>query len=185
MVTSCTISFTRKSFLPVTAPCGTIKRSPRLSMYSCEQGVLHIGEMVCDDYWVDFQSSWSWGPTGSQRGAGTRITTTSCFLCWMTRSPATSCTASTPRMHWAMSGSSSHGLLTSLRYIVLDILHYIPRMQTNTHNNDRLNFKFIDFNESREDHEYMLKCRNDQTSVRPLTQTKGINVNMLGWTITF
>lgn len=77
--------------------------------------VLHIGDLVCDDYWDDFQSSWSWGPTGSQRGAGTRITTTSCFLCWMTRSPATSCTAWTPRMPWATNGSSSHGLLTSLR----------------------------------------------------------------------
>lgn len=137
---SCTIPLARKSFPPVTAPCGTIKRLPCQSMRSCEQGVcvcvLHIGDLVCDDYWVDFQSSWSWGPTGSQRGAGTRITTTSCFLCWMTRSPATSCTASTPRMLWATSGSSSHGLLTSLRCALLNNQHYTPGMQTHTSNND-------------------------------------------------
>lgn len=77
--------------------------------------VPHIGDVVCDDYWLDFQSSWSWGPTGNQRGAGTRITTTSCFLCWMTRSPAMSCTAWTPRTPWATSGSSYPGHLTSLR----------------------------------------------------------------------
>lgn len=42
--------------------------------------------------------------------------TTSCFLSWTTRSPATSYTASTPRMHRATNGSSYHGLLTSLQY---------------------------------------------------------------------
>lgn len=136
-VISCAIPLARKSFPPVTAPCGTIKRLLHPSMCSCAQGecVLHIGDLVCDDYWVDFQSSWSWGPTGSQRGAGTRITTTSCFLCWMTRSPATSCTASTPRMPWATSGSSSLGLLTSLRCAVLNNWHYTLGMQKNTRNN--------------------------------------------------
>lgn len=32
-------SLARKSFLPLTAPCGPIKRVPRLSMHSCEQRV--------------------------------------------------------------------------------------------------------------------------------------------------
>lgn len=96
------------------------------------KGMLHIGVKVCDEYWSDFQSSWSWEPTESQKKAGTRIMITSCFLSWTTRSPATSYTASTPRMHRAMSGSSYHGLLTSLQYAVPHILHHILKLHTHT-----------------------------------------------------
>lgn len=39
LVTSCTMPLARKSFPPVAAPCGTIKRLPRQSVCSYDQGV--------------------------------------------------------------------------------------------------------------------------------------------------
>lgn len=91
------------------------------------KGLQQTGVKVCDEYWADFQSSWWWGPTESRKRAGTRNMTTSCFLSWTTRSPATSCTALTPRMHRATSGSSYRGLLTSLRYV------FVLKLHTHTH----------------------------------------------------
>ncbi len=78
---------------------------------------------VCHEYWSDFQSSWCWGPTESQKRAGTRSMIAVCFPSCTTRSPATSYTASTPRMHRATSGSSYHGLLISLQYVLPHIFH--------------------------------------------------------------
>lgn len=84
-----------------------------------------VGVKVCNEYWAGFQSSWCWGPTESQSRAGTRTTIASCCPSWTTRSPATSSTASTRRMHKVTSGSSYHGPPTSLRYASVHDLQHV------------------------------------------------------------
>lgn len=63
------------------------------------------------------QRNWCYIHTKNQPGAGTRIMTSSCFLCSRLWSLATSSTAWTPRTRRVMSGSSSHGHLTNHQYV--------------------------------------------------------------------